>query len=212
MDGSLVNAYTQLAMASHTTASAHPARRLFAAVVPPPAVIAQLSDLLEPIKIRWPHIRWTIPSGWHFTCAFMGRVESAQYDRLNDLLTEHACATARFGLGIANAGAFPAPGLARTLWLGADDRLGNLEAAAAGCRKAARRAGIQVADEPFIGHLTLARFSHATDARAQIDALTTITIEPWAVTELALIESLLGHGEGGRARYVVRERYPLSAF
>ncbi|WP_341729905.1 RNA 2',3'-cyclic phosphodiesterase [Brooklawnia sp.] len=199
-------------MASHTTASADPARRLFVAVTPPATVIAQLTDLLEPAKTRWPQIRWTIPSGWHFTCAFMGRVETVQYGRLADLLTELASLTARFGLGIAGAGAFPAPGLAKTLWLGADDPPGDLESVARGCRNAARRAGIQVADERFIGHLSVARFARSTDARPQIEALAGIALQPWAVTELVLVESLLGQGEGGRARYLIRERFPLSAY
>ncbi len=55
------------------------ARRLFAAVLPPPEAVAELSDILEPHQARWPEIRWTLSCGWHFTCAFMARVETRQY-------------------------------------------------------------------------------------------------------------------------------------
>lgn len=184
---------------------------MFVAVTPPPEISAELHDLLEPHKIRWPEIRWTIPAGWHFTCAFMGRVEPGQLGKLSGLLTDLAAATARFGLAITGAGAFPAPGAAKILMLPADDPLGDLEALALGCRKACRRAGIHVTDEPFQGHLTIARFAQPTDVRPQIEALAGTQVGPWAVTQLALIESLLGQGEGGRARYVVRERFPLAA-
>ena len=200
------------AMASRSTTSSNPVRRMFTAVTPPPQAVARLEDLLEPGRLRWPKLRWTKPSGWHLTCAFMARVDAAGYTRLDELLTDLAAATARFGLGLAGAGAFPAPGLAKALWLGADDPGGELAALARGCRTAARRAGISVADEPFVGHLTIARYRHPADARPQIDALDATTIEPWPVTEIVLIESLLGQGDDGSVRSVVRERYPLSSY
>lgn len=197
-------------MASRTTATGSATRRLFAAVLLPPDQVARLADLLEPLKIRWPEIHWTHAAGWHFTCAFMARVEPGRYDQLIDRLTDVASATARFSLGLAGAGAFPAPGIARTVWVGADDPAEQLADLAHACRRSAGRAGIRAADEPFNGHLTIARFAQPTDVTGQLTVLDQIEVAPWPVEELVLVESLLGQGPGGRSRYLVVERFPLA--
>lgn len=187
-------------------------RRLFAAVQPPPEAIAQLSDLLEPHQVRWPEIRWTDASGWHLTTVFARSVNPTQYLQWTELLAELASRTARFGLGLVGIGSFPAPAIAHTLWIGADDPTDQLTALANGCRRAANRAGLATENRQFVGHLTLARFNSApADVRLQLQVLAGLRIEPWPVTELVLMESLLGQGPGGRSRYVVVERFPLAA-
>lgn len=197
-------------MASRTAATSSSSRRLFTAVLPPPDAAAKLGDLLEPHQVRWPDVRWTDPAGWHFTTAFMARVEPGQYLRLVDQLTDVAAATARFDLGLSGVGAFPAPAIARALWVGAEDPTEQLCVLSRNSRKAARRAGIRTADDDFFGHLTIARFSQPSDVRLQLSVLADLTVAPWPVTELLLVESLLGQGPGGRPRYVFVERFALA--
>lgn len=140
----------------------------------------------------------------------MARVETGQYARLVDLLTDVAAATSRFPLGLEGVGAFPAPAIAHSLWAGADDPTGQLAALARRSRRATGRAGIRAAGGPFLGHLTIARFSKPTNVSLQLQVLADLEIDPWPVDELVLVESLLGQGPGGRPRYVVVERFGLA--
>lgn len=198
-------------MVSRTTGTGSPARRIFLAVTPPAETLATLGDRLDPLLIRWPQLRWTDPAGWHITCAFLGQVSADQYPRLIAELTDLAAQQARFDLTLAGSGGFPAPAIAKQLWLRADDPMDALTGLARGCRRAAARAGIRADDRQFVGHLTLARCSQPTDLSQQIDALAGWSFDPFPVSEFAVFESKLGQGIDGRPRYVRLDSFALAA-
>ena len=197
-------------MTSRTTGTGSPVRRMFVAVLPPPELVAAISDQLDPLPTRWPQLRWTDPAGWHLTLAFLARVDAAQYRRLVENMTETAARTARFSVSLAGAGAFPAAPIGRNLWLGVYDPTDALTKLASSTRRAVERAGIRAADEKFTPHLTLARVSQPTNLSGQVAILEEWGFGPWPVNELALVESQLGQGRQGRPRYVVTDRFTLA--
>lgn len=197
-------------MTSRTTGTGSPVRRMFVAVLPPPELVAAISDQLDPLPTRWPQLRWTDPAGWHLTLAFLARVDAAQYRRLVENMTETAARTARFSVSLAGAGAFPAAPIGRNLWLGVYDPTEALTKLASSTRRAVGRAGIRAPDEKFTPHLTLARVSQPTDLSGQVAIVEEWGFGPWPVDELALVESQLGQGREGRPRYVVTDRFTLA--
>ena len=197
-------------MTSRTTGTGSPVRRMFVAVLPPPELVAAISDQLDPLPTRWPQLRWTDPAGWHLTLAFLARVDAAQYRRLVENMTETTARTARFSVSLAGAGAFPAAPIGRNLWLGVYDPTEALTKLASSTRRAVGRAGIRAPDEKFTPHLTLARVSQPTDLSGQVAIVEEWGFGPWPVNELALVESQLGQGREGRPRYVVTDRFTLA--
>ena len=197
-------------MTSRTTGTGSPVRRMFVAVLPPPELVAAISDQLDPLPTRWPQLRWTDPAGWHLTLAFLARVDAAQYRRLVENMTETAARTARSSVSLAGAGAFPAAPIGRNLWPGAYDPAEALTKPASSTRRAVGRAGFRAPDEKFTAHLTLARVSQPTDLSGQVAIVEEWGFGPWPMDELALVESQLGQGREGRPRYVVTDRFTLA--
>lgn len=197
-------------MASRTTGTGSPVRRMFVAVLPPPDLVATIGDRLDPLVTRWPQLRWTDPAGWHLTLAFLARVEATQYPRLVENLAETAARTARFSVSLAGAGAFPAAPIGRNLWLGVYDPTDALTKLASSTERAAGRAGVRTPDERFTPHLTLARISQPTDLSGQVAVLEEWGLGPWPVNELTLVESQLGQGREGRPRYLVTDSFMLA--
>ena len=133
-------------------------------------------------------LRWTEPSGWHATLAFLGDIDPDRVQRLADALADVAGRSAPFSLATGGLGGFPSPRAARVAWYGIADPEGRLAAIAS-----AVRAAIGLADDQaFRPHLTLARSRGAT--RARIDLLISAPAGMLAVDELVLYRSILGQG------------------
>ena len=180
--------------------------RLFAAVLPPPDVINELDDLLEPRRDVDPTLRWTRPDGWHLTTAFMASVPEGRLERLEENLADVAERTPAFTVSLAGGLAFPHPIRARVLTLAVG--VGHMELAALSerCRHAATKAGVEVDGSRFVGHLTLARHNRGLQATRWLGVLDSFPRWECPVEELCLLRSGLGGG-----RYEVLERFPLTA-
>lgn len=180
-------------------------QRLFVAVVPPPDVVAVWDRFLEPRRDAEPEFRWTVPDGWHLTCAFMASVPDGLLEPLQEALDIVAARTARFGIGVAGAGAFPDPDRAKALWLGVTTGAGELAQVATRVRNAASGCGIEVDGGRFRPHLTLARTREIAATR-WLRILDAIPPQQWEVDGFSLIRSRLLRGGSG---YEILSEHPL---
>lgn len=180
--------------------------RLFVAVLPPVGVVEAIDDFLEPRRQAEPEFRWTVPEGWHLTCAFLPSVAPSLEEPLQDALREVAGRTAPFDVGLVGAGAFPDPGQAKALWLGVADPEGALAGLARRSRHAAAGCGIEVEGGRFRPHLTLAR-TRPFAARRWLTILDAIPEQAWTVQDFALLRSRLLPGGAG---YQLLGRYRLA--
>lgn len=194
---------------------------MFVAVVPPPEVVEDLSDFLEPRRdVGMP---WIHPEQWHVTLAFM----SAVLDRSVDALLEHLEAAALkrrpFTLRLAGAGAFPDAVRAKVLWLGlrpgeagptgaaapAPDGPAELERLAVNVRSAATTAGAPVDGKSFRPHLSLAHLKRPVEATRWLRILDTYSGPSWQVEQVELVASHLAEGPGRRPRHEVVRSFDL---
>lgn len=111
-----------------------------------------LDDLLR-------RLRWTHPGNWHLTLRFLGNVPTPRISELTTALAQVPFAP--FMLAVGRAGAFPARGAPRVVWLGLA-RGGKECASLAGAVNAALAPlGFAPENRPFAPHLTLARVHEA---------------------------------------------------
>jgi 2'-5' RNA ligase len=163
--------------------------RAFVAVVPPPEALAALLRAVEPL--RGPGASWVPAERLHVTLAFLGDVTEPVAGAVATALAGAVAGVAPFEARVAGGGAFPRAARPRVLWAGVEGDALPLLARAA--RRAARAAGVRQAREPFVPHVTVARVRAATvDGPAAVAALGRIEGEPWTVTEVVLMRSVLG--------------------
>ncbi|MEU1277272.1 RNA 2',3'-cyclic phosphodiesterase [Streptomyces sp. NPDC005805] len=184
--------------------------RLFAAVLPPPAVADELAEALVPLHALpgADGLRWTERAGWHLTLAFLGEVEDALLPELAERLGRAAHRTPPFPLRLHRGGRFGR----RALWTGAAGGVDELRRLAERAGAAARRAGVDMGGpERFTAHLTLARARADLDLRPYAEALAGFEGTPWQVDRMALVRSHppAGGVPGERPRYEVADSWPL---
>ena len=184
--------------------------RMFVAVVPPPEIVEQIGDFLEPRRDADPALRWTEPHQWHLTLAFLPHVGVRRLDELVERLTQAASRRTAFDVRFAGSGAFPAPERARVLWLGAamhpPEEIDHL---ATGVRAAANSAGAVVQGGHFQPHLTLARIRKPQDVTRWLRVLDAYDGGRWTADSIELVESHLGQGPAGHPRYETIATSPL---
>jgi 2'-5' RNA ligase len=179
--------------------------RLFAAVLIPPDVMADLDAAVAPY--RDDVLRWTTLDSWHLTLAFYGQVDDARVPELKARLTRAAKRYPAMSLAFRGSGRFGQ----RALWVGCAGDMAPMRALARSVAAAGRRAGAS-ADESrrFKAHLTLARAPKPVDLRPYVSALGTYQGPAWTADALALVRSHLGAGENRRARYETLSRHCLA--
>lgn len=177
--------------------------RLFAALMPPEAVLDEIAATFGPHHDAWPGLRWTRRESWHVTLAFYGEVDERTAGRLPERLGRAAARHPARELAFAGAGAFPRPASARVLWTGIETDLRRL---AESCVAAGRRAGVDIEDaKRFRPHLTLARARDPLDVRPLVDGLHAYAGTAWTAGEIHLIRS----HPGPRPRYETLHTWPL---
>ena len=146
--------------------------------------------------------RWTDPTGWHLTLAFLGQTDSRRVPQLADALADAVSGLESFSVRTGGLGVFPSRRAACVLWYGVDDGSGQLREAA---RIVRARLGLDDTDR-FRPHLTLARARDPRGADAAAVAATESPAGEIEINRAVLYRSHLGHGP---ARYEVLAEVPL---
>lgn len=133
-----------------------PTDRVFAALIPPPVVVAALDDWT-----RRHHLpgRLVAPRDWHITLRFVGECDQVRYERWCAELA--SIETTAVAIRLAHLGAVPRPSKATVLWIGA----GSIELAGLADRVESATVAIGIPEEerPYRPHLTLARLRPPVD-------------------------------------------------
>ena len=185
--------------------------RLFAAVLPPENVTAELASVVDELR-NLPGadrgLRWTGRAGWHFTLAFYGEVDEELVPDLSARLERSARRTDPFPLSLRGGGRFGG----RALWAGAAGDVRTLRLLAERAGAAGRKAGVEREEHRrYRPHLTLARSRAETEFTPYVTVLDGFEGRGWTVGELCLMRSRLPASgvPGEQPRYEVVGRWPL---
>jgi RNA 2',3'-cyclic 3'-phosphodiesterase len=184
-----------------------PPVRLFAAVVLPDDVVADLDAAATPHRDEV--LAWTLPEQWHITLAFYGQVEDRRVPDLKARLTRAAKRYPALSLALDGAGRFGE----RTLWVGCSGDIATLRDIARSATAAGRRIGASSADDAFRfrAHVTMARARRPMELRPYVAPLATFRSRSWTVDAVALVRSHLGGGAEQHSRYETLSIHPLAA-
>jgi RNA 2',3'-cyclic 3'-phosphodiesterase len=193
--------------------------RLFVAIVPPAAVLAELGRQLSAVQAASaPGLRWTSPDSWHITLAFLGEVPGPVLPELSTRLERAAREHPAADLRLRGGGAFPWAVRARAVTAVVTGTHGArpaevrpLDALAAAVGHAARAAGVPppADDPPYRAHLTVARLRPAADVSSLLARLAALDVGPWRTADIRLIRSYPGGSPPGPPRYAELDRWPL---
>jgi len=179
--------------------------RLFVAVVPPEPVLDEVAAGAEPVRARWPDLRWTVRAQWHLTLAFLGQVDAEVVPGLADRLGRAAVRHRPLRLGVGGAGRFGG----QVLWLGVRGDTAPLARLATSVAAGSRRAGVAVETRPYTPHLTLARARRPMDLRAPVSVLRGFAGSPWVAADIVLVRSWPQARAGAVPAYETVGRWPL---
>ncbi|AEM88026.1 RNA 2',3'-cyclic phosphodiesterase [Streptomyces violaceusniger] len=189
--------------------------RLFAAVLPPDAAVAELAARVAALQALpgADGLRWTEREGWHFTLAFYGEVAEEVLPELHTRLARAAHRHRAHELRLAGGGRFDD----RVVWVGVDGDSEALRRLADSAEAGGRRIGVPMdRHRPYHPHLTIARarssrHRSATSLVPYVDGLTDFAGRGWTVGELCLVRSHPpAPGVPGRQpRYEVMAAWPL---
>jgi 2'-5' RNA ligase len=165
--------------------------RAFVAVEVSEGARQAIAGLLERLS-RAPGapVRWVKPELMHLTLAFLGEVPPDFIDAARARLAEVVPGHRAFTMQLRGLGAFPSPGRARVVWLGAEqgrDEVGALQADAV---EALRSIGFEPERRPFSPHLTIGRLKFAADVGGVVSV--PFESEAFRVGRVVLFRSVLG--------------------
>jgi 2'-5' RNA ligase len=175
------------------------------ALKPPEDVLDAVAAVVEPAWSVRVGLRWEHRERYHLTLQFLGRVR--ELSPLVDGLATAVQDRDAFPFRLGGAGAFPKPGRARVVWIGAaagaDDVVG-LAGAVAG---ALRPLGYEPDRQALHPHVTVARLKVPDNVADVLAAIGPEAVgEVFTVGEVVLYQSELS-SKG--PTYTVLERFPL---
>lgn len=162
--------------------------RVFVAVDLPTPVRDAMVDAVAPVRAAWPSLGWVAPARWHLTLTFCGEVDDAIVDALVPRLQRAAARTEPFDLTLDGLGRFGH----RVLHASVGGELSALRRLAERTAAASRRAGVDVREERYRPHVTLARARQRVDLREVVALLPSVEGPGWTVPEIVLVHSVIG--------------------
>jgi 2'-5' RNA ligase len=164
-------------------------RRAFVAVVPPPAVLRAVEQVVAPVRpVAPPRLSWTHAGQWHLTLQFLGPVEDG--DELTDALRWGLHGRRPVALALGGAGAFPSVERAAVVWIGLDEGAYELAMLAGAVQRATEPLGFEPDHRDFTAHVTIARSQRARPLANLVHSLGEGPVGPvFHATEVLLMES-----------------------
>lgn len=169
--------------------------RIFIAVPLTADVRRAAEQARRTLAVHADRFRWVAPEHMHLTLQFLGDVTSAEVHRTVDAARDVGTSAAPFAIAFAGLGAFPSTAAPRVVWVGVTGGADRLIALAEALRRALRTHRVPCDDRPFAPHLTLARVrgsGRPPDLRALRETFGEIALGGQRVTEMAVVESVLG--------------------
>lgn len=134
-------------------------RRIFIALDISDAVRAVCSDHIDILRRAFPQasVGWERLEKLHITLEFLGPVDAAPLQSLQERLSDIASRQTRFNLNLSSTGVFPSRSRSRILWIGIDDEHRAVDGLYEEMRAVCSSLGYQGDGKSFKPHITIGR-------------------------------------------------------
>jgi 2'-5' RNA ligase len=135
--------------------------RAFIAVEISAEVRLRAGRLIARLEATGANVRWVKPEDLHLTLKFLGDVDLRDVPEVCSAVARAAATISPFTLRIAGAGAFPNATKPRTVWLGADEGVGEMGHLHERLGTSLAEIGFRPEQRRFRPHLTIGRVRSA---------------------------------------------------
>jgi RNA 2',3'-cyclic 3'-phosphodiesterase len=168
--------------------------RVFTALYPSPAALADLDRVVDPLRRRHGDLTWTRSEQWHLTLTFHGNLDPDRLERFDRVVARCASVRSVTSARLSGGGAFPSTTRGRMLWAGVEAADGRLVELHRNLAARLRRSGWDVDRRRYRPHLTLARSRRSRDLSPLVDALVGYHGPDWDVDRIVVVVSRSGRG------------------
>jgi 2'-5' RNA ligase len=172
--------------------------RLFIAVTLPEEVKAQIEAAQAELRraLPGPGVRWTRREQFHLTLMFLGDVDVARVQPLEEAIRAACRGFSALPLRAERVGFFPDLRYPRVVWAGVQDQAGQLLRLQQAVDAATRDFTTEQKEERFSGHITLARIKaikrpEAEALRQAAAGMAERLFGQWTAGEVELMRSVL---------------------
>jgi 2'-5' RNA ligase len=142
--------------------------RTFIAVEISSEVRLRAGRLIGRLEATAASVRWVKPEHLHLTLKFLGDVDLRDIPEVCAAVAQATATVPPFSLRIAGAGAFPNLVRPRTVWLGADEGVGEMSVLHERIDDALTALGFRAEHRQFRPHLTIGRVRNADSAMSPL--------------------------------------------
>jgi len=175
---------------------ANASKRLFIAIWIPSNLIQRVEEIQCGLKCGLGDaLAWTRKDQLHLTLRFFGNVSDADFEPLLDAISVSAKRFAPIEAALEGLGCFPNRRNPRILWIGIQDRSGQLAHLHSNLAKETGAFGSPPDAKPFRAHLTIARTRTRRtldrDQREFLNQFDAPNLGEWTASEISLVKSSL---------------------
>lgn len=163
--------------------------RVFTALYPSPAAVADLERVIDPLRSGHGDLTWTRAEQWHLTLTFHAELDADQVRRLERTVARCASIRDATSARFRGGGAFPSRTRGRILWVGVEPAERALADIQRNLTARLRRQGWALEDRRYRPHLTVARSRVRRDFGPMVDELDAYAGPFWPVDRIAIVES-----------------------
>ena len=184
--------------------------RAFIGIALPQAVRSSLAALQQQLAESQTDVKWVEEPNLHVTMRFLGEIDDAQRQTIEQALGIIAHGVKPFDLSLSRLGAFPSLGSPRVIWVGVGQGHEELTQIAKRLEERLVAAGLSGEDREFVAHVTLGRVRsshHLGQLARSLKSAQWQAPPPWTTTALTLYKSELS---SSGPRYMVLAEVPLA--
>ena len=164
-----------------------PTIRTFVCIELPASLRQRLDGLQQQLRPLGGGISWSQPEGIHLTLKFLGDVETGRIAAVGEAVANAMRGFAAFPITVAGTGGFPNLSRPRVLWVGIQEKSGQLMNLQLRIERELTALGFPREERRFSPHLTLGRVKDPEAAQAAARALQQHGFAPESFTPSGVI-------------------------